>query len=232
MTHFVRVSLAVTLTLLAMAAGPAHVSADSPSSARSDGPSTELGASRRAVVRIYDTSTRDDAIRVAAIRAAAAILDEAGLALDLRDCTIPVASGCRQSDPRRDLIVRIMPTFVPPSRAMGASPRLRSGEAEAHANLEDSDFPLGFAVLDPITRIGAMATVFDDQVRSVARRTGVDRSELLGRTLAHEIGHLMLRVPGHSSAGLMRAVWTDAELAMNRRDDWLFTPSDRDRLQR
>src|SRR4029434_6614158 len=100
------------------------------------------------------------------------------------------------------------------------------------ANREDSYFRLGFAIVDPITRTGAMATVFHDQVHAVARRTGVDLSELLGRTLAHEIGHLVLRAPGHSTTGLMRAVWTDAELTMNRRDDWLFAQSDRDRLQR
>jgi hypothetical protein len=212
MTHSVRVATAVTLTLLAVLAGAAHVAADR----------------AHTMVRIYDTGVRDDAVRTAAIGAAAAILDDAGAALELRDCTTSAALACRQSDPSRDLIVRIMPTQVAPTRAA----RLNSGHVEAYANLENSDFQLGFAVLDPTTRTGAMATVFHDRVDSVARRTGVELSELLGRTLAHEIGHLVLRAPGHSGAGLMRAVWTDAELTMNRREDWLFTPSDRVRLQR
>jgi hypothetical protein len=77
MAHIVRVSLAVTLTLLAVSAGAARVTADSP----------------RAVVRIYDTAVGHDTIRTAAIRAAAAILDDAGVALDLRDCTTAASSG-------------------------------------------------------------------------------------------------------------------------------------------
>jgi predicted Zn-dependent protease len=76
-----------------------------------------------------------------------------------------------------------------------------------------------------------MATVFHDQVEAVARRTGVARSELLGRALAHEIGHLLLGVRGHSRTGLMRAVWTDDELTRDRPEDWMFTSDDRERLQ-
>jgi hypothetical protein len=29
----------------------------------------------------------------------------------------------------------------------------------------------------------------------------------------------------------MRAVWTDAELTMNRREDWIFAPIERRQLQ-
>ena len=76
-----------------------------------------------------------------------------------------------------------------------------------------------------------MATIYYDRVLHVARRAGLDASDLLGRAMAHEIGHLLLRVPGHNRSGLMRAVWTDAELAQNRRDDWSFTDAERLRLQ-
>jgi hypothetical protein len=77
-----------------------------------------------------------------------------------------------------------------------------------------------------------MATLFFEQVITVAERAAVDPSELLGRALAHEVGHLLLGVTGHSPSGLMRAVWTDAELARNRPADWLFAPSDVRRLRR
>jgi hypothetical protein len=76
-----------------------------------------------------------------------------------------------------------------------------------------------------------MATIFHEQVRSVARRSGVDNAELLGRALAHEIGHLLLRARAHSPSGLMRGVWSLEELTQNRREDWLFAPADRKRLQ-
>lgn len=75
-----------------------------------------------------------------------------------------------------------------------------------------------------------MATLFHDQIDAVARRTVVARSALLGRALAHEVGHL-LGIRGHSLSGLMRAVWTDDELTRDRPDDWLFAAADRQKLQ-
>jgi hypothetical protein len=175
----------------------------------------------RVVIRLYDTTASTADVREAAIRTAAAILDEAGVAAEWHDCTDGIARACQHPRSTHDLIVRIMPVT--------ATPYAQSA-AEVHANLEDSDFPLGFAVVDPARHTGAMATIFHDQVQSVARRSGVDGSELLGRTLAHEIGHLLLGVRGHSRTGLMRAIWTDAELTMNRREDWVFTAPDRRRL--
>lgn len=37
-------------------------------------------------------------------------------------------------------------------------------------------------------------------------------ARVLGRVLAHEIGHYVLRSPGHAPSGLMRAVQTASEL--------------------
>jgi hypothetical protein len=207
---FVRIATAVTLTAAAIFAVAVDASADDDS---------------RVVVRLYDTSASDPAAREAALRAAAAILAEAGIDIDWRDCTDRSAQPiCRDAHSSRDLIVRIMPAFVPGTA-------LRKNSVETLRSLDDGEPQLGFAVIDPHTHIGTMATIFRDQVWIVARRTGVDSSELLGRALAHEIGHLLLRAPGHSRTGLMRAVWTDAELMLNRSDDWLFAPLDRLRLQ-
>jgi hypothetical protein len=188
-------------------------------------PTKDVGADdRRVVVRLYDTGAGDSVMRAAAIRTAAAIVDEAGIAVEWRDCTDNAARlPCQDMHLARDLIVRIMPTFVPGTAIRGRS-------VEALKSASDSEAPLGFAVIDPHTHAGKMATIFHDQVRTVARRTGVEYSELLGRALAHEIGHLLLRAPGHSRTGLMRAVWTDAELMLNRSDDWVFAPLDRRRL--
>jgi hypothetical protein len=169
----------------------------------------------RIAIRIYDTAAISAGQRAAAIRTAAAILDEAGLMVDWRDCSDRLAHrSCQEPRRARDLIVRIMPTSV--SRTTSA----------------DAGFRLGVAVLDPGTRAGEMATIFHDRVQSVAHRTGVDCGQLLGRALAHEVGHLLLREMGHSRHGLMRAVWTDEELTSTRREDWLFAPSDLRQLQR
>ena len=188
--------------------------------------STGSAERRRVVVRVYDTGVGDLALRTTAIQTASSIVDLAGIPVEWHDCTDngrrPVCQDVRRAG---NFIARIMPAFTP--RAP-----LRRLPVEALATQSEADPPLGFAVVDPDARAGEMATVFHDQVDAVARRTGVARSELLGRALAHEVGHLLLGVRGHSRNGIMRAVWTDEELTRDRPDDWVFAPPDSQRLQR
>ena len=187
----------VTLALLALCATSVSVSAR-------DG---------QIAVRIYDTGAGHSSIRAAATSTAAAIVTEAGLPMEWRDCAEgPARHLCNDPWRTRDLIVRILP-------------------APAGRSSEDADFQLGTAVIDPETRVGSMASVFEDRVRAVASRARVDYATLLGRVLAHEVGHLLLRESGHSRTGLMRAVWSDAELSGNRREDWMFAPAQRRQLQ-
>jgi hypothetical protein len=187
---------------------------------------TSRAESPRVDVRIYDTGNSTPERRAAAIRTAAAIVAEAGIAVEWHDCTDNGRRPeCRISRRAGNLIVRIMPASVAGSGTRGTA-------LAAHSDSSDRDLRLGLAIIDPDTHAGEMATLFHEQVLTVAQRAGVESSELLGRALAHEIGHLLLGVTGHSTTGLMRAVWTDAELTQNRREDWLFAASDRKRLQR
>jgi hypothetical protein len=187
--------------------------------------STGSAETRRVVIRVYETGIGDVALRTAAIRTAASIVELAGVDVEWYDCTDngrrPVCQDARRSG---NFIARIMPTFT-------SSAPLRKLSVAALGAQGDADPALGFAVVDPVTHAGKMATVFHDQVETVARRTGVARSELLGRALAHEVGHLLLGVRGHSRGGIMRAVWTDDELTRDRPDDWLFASADRQKLQ-
>jgi hypothetical protein len=186
---------------------------------------TRAGAADpRVVVRIYDTGETGADVRAAAIREATAIMEEAGVSIAWHDCTTTDRSlACGKSPDAWNLIVRIMAN-------VGAGTPTRSA-VTARKGFVDADSLLGFAVVDPDGHGDAMATLFDDQVEAVAQRTGVERSELLGRALAHEVGHLLLRATGHSRTGLMRAVWTDEELTGNRHDEWVFAAADRRRLQ-
>lgn len=180
---------------------------------------TATADTRRILVRVYDTGTVDAGARAEAIRTAAAIIGHAGVDVEWHDCTQDgLAPSCQNSRRTGNLVVRIMPTI--------GSASTRGSAIEARV-AEDADRELGLAIVDPGTRGGAMATLFHDQVETVARRTGVDPAELLGRALAHEIGHLLLGVTGHSPTGLMRAVWTDQELTSNRPEDWVFASPDR-----
>jgi hypothetical protein len=91
---------------------------------------------------------------------------------------------------------------------------------------DDSNSPfraLGYALIDRQQHSGALATVYVDRVTSLARESGVDGSVLLGRALAHEIGHLLMGTNQHSRSGVMRARWTRRDLRRGRPDQWRFT---------
>jgi hypothetical protein len=174
-------------------------------------------------VRVYDGSGTNPAIRETAIRAAGAIVAEAGIAMEWHDCTPrPEHRRCDLRRAPRDLILRIVPDAEP------GEPATRSA-LESH--IDGNASILGFAVTDSLSGTGVFATIFMSRVARLAERTGFPSSFLLGRVLAHEAGHLLLGPLGHSSSGLMRPIWTPAELQANRADDWVFSAADRHRLR-
>jgi len=85
--------------------------------------------------------------------------------------------------------------------------------------------PLGQPLLDPSSRTGVFATVFMNRVDRFAEVAQFSRPTVLGRAIAHEIGHLILGSNSHSETGLMREVWTVEQLIRNRPEDWRFTPA-------
>ena len=58
----------------------------------------------------------------------------------------------------------------------------------------------------------------------LVRRLDIDHPTLLGRTIAHEIGHLLLATNTHGTSGLMRELWSPDELLASRADDWALRP--------
>ena len=132
------------------------------------------------VIRLYDMATGDPAGRTAAMRAATDAIATAGITVKWRDCSRGgTAHPCRTVRDAGDLVVRVMP-------ARGA------------AGIPSAE--LGFAPIDPSGRATVIATIYYDAVTGVARRTGLGASELLGRAIAHEIGHLLLRAPATPTA--------------------------------
>lgn len=73
---------------------------------------------------------------------------------------------------------------------------------------------------------GSLVYVFDDRVSSLSSHSGIPYSALLGRVLAHEIGHVLLPFNSHSPTGIMREsvdatsqhleFFTDAQAAVIR----------------
>jgi hypothetical protein len=60
----------------------------------------------------------------------------------------------------------------------------------------------------------------------LAKTAGTDVAVLLGRVIAHELGHLLRRTSAHARHGLMRPNWTPDEVRRNRAADWAFTAGD------
>jgi hypothetical protein len=83
---------------------------------------------------------------------------------------------------------------------------------------------LGDALIDPLNGTGVLATVYVDRVLGLARHLDIDHRTLLGRTIAHEIGHLLLATNTHGTSGLMREIWSPEELLASRADDWFLHP--------
>jgi hypothetical protein len=88
----------------------------------------------------------------------------------------------------------------------------------------DSFAALGDSLVETGSGRGVLATIFADRVLSAGSRTGADAAVLLGRAVAHEVGHLLIGSAAHSTRGLMRARWSDDELRKNQERDWLFSP--------
>lgn len=83
---------------------------------------------------------------------------------------------------------------------------------------------LGDALVDRHEASGVLASVYVDTVQHLALKTEADSQLLLGRVIAHELGHLLLGSTRHAQVGLMRAAWLHREIRRNHRRDWAFTP--------
>lgn len=149
------------------------------------------------VVRLYDTRGVPEDALTAARATAERILQAAGVSVRWARCP------CSEPVGPVELMVRV-----------------------SAATPDSEPASLGFSYVDVDRKVGTLATVFDDRVHALATAARVDEGELLGRAIAHEIGHLLLGTHDHASAGLMRGTWTSIELAKNRPVDWLLSRGD------
>ena len=169
------------------------------------------------IVRVYDNTGAAPDARRRALKIAASIISGASVEVVWRTCTgfsSQVASlNSHQVDPCRsplaagELALRIV----------------SSGDV---VDDRRTAWPLGDALIDTRASAGVLATVYADRVDWMAGRTGVDRHELLGRAIAHEIGHLLMASNAHGVKGLMRPVWSQSEVLRRQSRDWSFAPAE------
>jgi hypothetical protein len=153
------------------------------------------------IVRLYNTAAIPGPELAAARDAAAVILADTGLDVVFRHCG---AGGdpCHESLQPREVVVRIIdaPAF--------------------NLALHPDAYGVTYVVRD--TNRGWLATVFSDRIAAAASRVGVETGRVLGRVMAHEIGHLLLGTGYHGEAGLMRAEWPDERLR-HAAGEWRFS---------
>ncbi len=82
---------------------------------------------------------------------------------------------------------------------------------------------LGYSTVDVSRHAGTLATIFEDRVLALAANARVSSGLLLGRVIAHELGHMLLGTTSHTHGGLMRALWLSGELRRDSPSDWRFT---------
>jgi hypothetical protein len=84
-----------------------------------------------------------------------------------------------------------------------------------------SGFPadaLGVAPGTPRDRDRYIVYVFDQPASRLlnglpaAERSILDKGTILGYAITHEIGHILLNVPGHSASGVMKANWSVGDM--------------------
>ena len=163
----------------------------------------------RVVIRTYDASRTEDTLP-SARAVAGAILEEAGVSVTWMSCDAVfvgrVGHPCLAPLAKHELSVRFV--RLPPHQ----------GQLRLLA--------LGNSLVDTHHRLGSLATIYLDRVERLAGRWRVDVGTLLGRAVAHEIGHLLLGSSAHAAAGVMRAEWSQHALRSERPGDWAFTSSD------
>jgi hypothetical protein len=189
---------------------------------------TLLAASGRAAVipdgvtiRVYDNAGILAGDRARAISRAREILTRAELDIEFRDCFGRGAQApavCAAPPASGELIVRLARDV---DRLDASGKRDSAGASRA----------LGNSMIDTATGAGTLATVFVDRIESMAQQARADRWAMVGRVMAHEVGHLLLGTNAHSKTGLMREIWTLAELTRNRAQDWMFSHAQSDKLR-
>ncbi len=170
------------------------------------------------VVRTYDYTDGSLDRLSAARKEAEGIFRKAHISVRWMDCEVPNRrGGATCTEPLvagRDLMMRLLDR--------GDNQRENAPRAVG----------LGESLVDRERSSGVLMTLDLSAIRGVAADTAVDIPTLLGRAIAHEIGHLLLGSSSHPRDGLMRALWSQEELRGLKPAYWGFSPREAAQMQR
>jgi len=92
-----------------------------------------------------------------------------------------------------------------------------------HSRAKLKDNALGEALTCAPSAAACFANVFYNRVQQRTNAEKISLAQVLGHAMAHEVGHLLLGSNSHSSRGIMRAIWSAADIQRMTKGDLLFT---------
>jgi hypothetical protein len=159
-------------------------------------------------VRLYDYVGLSSSTLAKMKEAASHVLERVGARLSWTDCKI------RAEDPAKD-----------PACELAVTPRdlqVRIVGGEMARRIGTDPHSLGYSWVTPDH--SSVAAVYYHRAMELAKGYRVSRAVVLGCTIAHEIGHLLLGDAGHSANGIMRASWDANELRLMAKGRLRFLP--------
>jgi hypothetical protein len=162
-------------------------------------------------IRLYSSALVADRDLARARHEADEILAHSGISLVWVDCRAGTSGDSRCSAPfgQREVAVRF----------------LHTGETR------NVDLPLGESLIDTAAGGGSLATLFPDRIKTLSAAAHVPLGVVMGRAIAHEMGHLLLGASAHDRAGVMRPAWSVTALRAGHLRDWQFSSAQTQQLR-
>lgn len=161
-------------------------------------------------LRINEQTDVPGAARDEAKREVRRIFSTTGIEALWLDCPAarPGDAACGERHRERDLVIRILGGLNTP----------RTGH----------DFGWSVLVREGFSRY---VSVFYGEVRAISDGEAVFEGRVLGYTIAHEVGHLLLGSGAHSPAGIMTARWDGKVMRRAPRKSFSFTKQQAEQLR-
>ena len=154
-------------------------------------------------VRTYNYAEAPESVLESAKEVAAGVFRKLGVQIAWADCT--PGSESAQGHPA------CQPRAVFETDVLNLKIISREMAERARHLFPSSTF--GFALPAKGAGFGSNATIFYHSVIDIARQAKRPPVVVLGHVLAHELGHLLLGMKGHSRRGIMHIPWGPTELA-------------------
>ena len=163
-------------------------------------------------INVYNDAQLPDHLLTEALQEASRIFQKIRVETIWAECTSSPTSSKRASE--------CQPSWGPAHLSLRIVPW--------SSKLGDAIFGISF--LSPEGE-GTYCDVFYDSVKKLHQDWHVNIARILGHTMAHEIGHLLLGTNAHSRIGIMRPNWRGQELREIGMGTLLFTPEEARSMQ-